>query len=187
MAQDLTGMTFFRLTVVGLDSVKQVGKKRPRPEYMWRCRCLCGNERVVCSGHLRSGHNKSCGCWSTDRKRLSNPQQSQINVAYAQHKHAAKIRGLSSELTEEMWFQLVQQPCYYCGVTNSCEKKPDRRQQYGESFFCNGVDRVDNQMGYTEKNSVSCCQKCNFMKWKLDANTFVSQCRRISEYVSNIK
>lgn len=165
-----------------LHSVRRVGKKRPRPEYMWRCLCVCGNERIVCSGHLRSGHNKSCGCWSADRKRLSNPQQSQINVAYAQHRYAAKTRNLVTELSFEVWLQLVCQPCYYCGAYNTCEKKPDPRYNYGESFYCNGVDRIDNDKGYTQDNSVSCCVMCNFMKWKLSAPMFLDQCKRIVDY-----
>jgi hypothetical protein len=28
----------------------------------WKCRCDCGNEKVVPSRELRSGHSKSCGC-----------------------------------------------------------------------------------------------------------------------------
>ena len=30
--------------------------------YMWLCRCDCGNEIVVLSGNLLKGNTKSCGC-----------------------------------------------------------------------------------------------------------------------------
>ena len=29
---------------------------------MWKCRCDCGNEKIVYGGHLETGHTKSCGC-----------------------------------------------------------------------------------------------------------------------------
>lgn len=30
--------------------------------HLWRCRCKCGNEAVVCQSNLQGGHTKSCGC-----------------------------------------------------------------------------------------------------------------------------
>lgn len=29
----------------------------------WNCRCDCGAETIVASGHLRNGHTQSCGCF----------------------------------------------------------------------------------------------------------------------------
>ena len=50
--QDLTGQKFNRLTVV-----KYLSKSK------WLCKCDCGNETIVLTGHLKSGHTKSCGCY----------------------------------------------------------------------------------------------------------------------------
>ena len=54
-AIDLTGQRFGRLTVVersgSIDSFAA-----------WKCRCDCGNERIVDGGNLKQGHVKSCGC-----------------------------------------------------------------------------------------------------------------------------
>ena len=52
---DLTGQTFYSLTV--LERVENQGKK-----VMWKCKCECGKETVVCGTYLRNGHTKSCGC-----------------------------------------------------------------------------------------------------------------------------
>jgi hypothetical protein len=183
--EDFTGKKFNRLTVLGLHETRKVGQKRKINQYRWLCRCDCGNERIVPSCHLKSGHSQSCGCWREEQKRLADPQESQMNVAYAQHKYTASIRGLETNLTKQLWMSIVKQPCHYCGVIDSCEKKPDPRQNYGESFFCNGVDRIDNNQGYTLENSVPCCRKCNFMKWKLPASEFLDQCRKIVNYECN--
>ncbi len=52
---DLTGRTFGRLTV--LEPVKN-----KYGQASWRCRCGCGNETVVRTWDLTSGHVASCGC-----------------------------------------------------------------------------------------------------------------------------
>jgi hypothetical protein len=56
---DLTGHTFGQLTA--RDRVPRPGK-----EAFWRCICDCGNEAIVSSYKLRTGHTRSCGClWLT--------------------------------------------------------------------------------------------------------------------------
>ena len=53
--EDLTGLTFGRLTVIEYyDSIN--GRNH------WRCLCRCGEETIVPTTHLQSGHTKSCGC-----------------------------------------------------------------------------------------------------------------------------
>ena len=54
-AQDLTGKTYGRLTVLG--PAEDVNGRTA-----WRCRCDCGRETVVTSVHLKDGSTKSCGC-----------------------------------------------------------------------------------------------------------------------------
>lgn len=52
---DLTGQRFGMLTV--LEPAENIGSMTA-----WRCRCDCGKETVVMTGHLRSGQTTSCGC-----------------------------------------------------------------------------------------------------------------------------
>lgn len=54
--KDLTGMKFHRLTVIERASNTNAGQAR------WKCLCECGNQSIVASGKLLSGHTKSCGC-----------------------------------------------------------------------------------------------------------------------------
>lgn len=182
MAEDLTGKKFHRLTVVGLHSTKRVGKKRPRPEYMWSCQCECGEKRIVSSCHLRSGHNKSCGCLKTELQRKKEPNAAQIHAAWLAHKRGANQRGHINFLTKDEWYKITQQPCIYCGDKNTNQKKPDPRNQWGESFLYNGIDRLDNNGDYTFNNSVPCCGTCNYMKWRLTVDNFVNQCKKVVNY-----
>lgn len=57
---DLTGMNFGLLTVVGRgdDYISPKGNRRPR----WICKCECGGTTLAQSGTLLNGKTRSCGC-----------------------------------------------------------------------------------------------------------------------------
>lgn len=54
-AQDLTGQTFNKLTVI--ERVKS-----PNGNSRWLCQCACGKMMEAYAYKLRQGHTKSCGC-----------------------------------------------------------------------------------------------------------------------------
>lgn len=56
--EDLTGKTFFRLTVVKPVTVNRRTK--------WECKCSCGETKIVDGLELINGHVKSCGCLHKD-------------------------------------------------------------------------------------------------------------------------
>ena len=58
---NLLGQRFGRLIVI------ERAPNNPRHQAMWKCVCDCGKEVVVESGHLRSGHTQSCGCYGHQR------------------------------------------------------------------------------------------------------------------------
>lgn len=57
--KDRTNVKYGKLT-----AIEYLGKS------MWRCKCDCGNEKIVYGGHLESGHTKSCGCYRPPRENL---------------------------------------------------------------------------------------------------------------------
>ena len=67
--KDITGIDFDRLTVREFAGYSKAGRA------LWLCDCSCGNERVVRSDYLRSGHTQSCGCLRQERmKNKDNPR-----------------------------------------------------------------------------------------------------------------
>lgn len=58
---DLSGKNFGRLTAINRIEKDQDNTRK------WKCVCCCGNEVFVSTGHLMSGHTKSCGCYKRDR------------------------------------------------------------------------------------------------------------------------
>lgn len=57
---DLKGLVFDRLTVL------REGKRTPRGDTRWWCRCSCGAATLARTSHLRSGCSRSCGCLSRE-------------------------------------------------------------------------------------------------------------------------
>lgn len=52
---DLTGRVFTRWTVIGPSPARSA-------KTMWRCRCICGQEKEIETSSLRVGDSRSCGC-----------------------------------------------------------------------------------------------------------------------------
>lgn len=60
---DLTGKRFSRLVAISESGRTKGGM------VLWRCRCDCGNEKVVVGKDLKRGHTESCGCLRVERAR----------------------------------------------------------------------------------------------------------------------
>lgn len=95
-------------------------------------------------------------------------RKTNIYCAYSYYRRTADIREYDFELSDDVFCNLVSDDCYYCGY-------------YNNKYF-NGIDRMDNAIGYTEKNSVSCCEMCNMMKNTLNEPTFILMCAHIANY-----
>ena len=63
--KDLTGMRFGRLLVLSYEGTNQYKRS------MWKCRCDCGNEKVISSNCLKMGHTSSCGCLNKEKRMIS--------------------------------------------------------------------------------------------------------------------
>lgn len=61
------------------------------------------------------------------------------------------------DIVEKCYNSLIKEQCYLCGDLNGK----------------NGLDRVDNKIGYTENNVKSCCCICNVMKKATDLDIFL--------------
>lgn len=56
-------------------------------------------------------------------------------------------------------------------------KRGRRMGGYGE--FVNGIDRVDNSLGYVADNCVPCCEACNRAKLQMSSTDFINLANRI--------
>ena len=92
-----------------------------------------------------------------------------INSQYKIYIRSAGDKNLVFDLPQEIYTEKIKEPCYYCGET-------DKHKGF------NGIDRMNQQMGYIVDNCVSCCQMCNYMKKSLNENIFLQRVEHILVY-----
>jgi len=135
---------------------------------MWLYRCDCGKEKVTQGNHLRGGDTKSCGCLGGRKRRLPFGLANMRRLIRIYKRHA-KRRNLEWNLTEKQFAEITKKNCYYCGA------KPNNKVKtltaYGEYVY-NGLDRINNNKGYTIDNVVPCCITCNIAKNTLTIQEF---------------
>jgi hypothetical protein len=142
------------------------------------CVCDCGARKTVIATHLKNGNTKSCGCLVRRP-----PGESGFNTLLYRYRKKASARRLEFSLSVDDFRRLVTGACHYCGV-------PPKQEVYGTlgtskrraSFTYNGIDRSDNDIGYTIDNCVTCCGSCNMAKRNMPAGKFVEWIRRIYVY-----
>jgi hypothetical protein len=88
---------------------------------------------------------------------------------------SASTRNIDYELSSENTTELMKNVCFYCKDIN----------ENGEKYF-NGIDRIDNDVGYTIDNCVTCCKMCNVCKKNLALETFIGKVHHIISYIGLI-
>ena len=105
------------------------------------------------------------------------------NKLLASYRYRARRGGLIWNLADEQAIGLFQSNCYYCGCSPSNETKWETYTRY----IHNGIDRLDNDIGYVRTNCVPCCKECNYMKRTMLEEDFIGQCIRIAQHWSGVK
>ena len=100
------------------------------------------------------------------------------------YKYSAKRRNLDWNLTDEETRNLMVLPCYYCGKLPVLAS-PSIQKQLNGYFLANGLDRIDNQKGYTKDNIVPCCKYCNIAKSTLTIEEFQDHIKKIYKHFIN--
>jgi len=85
---------------------------------------------------------------------------------YTTYKHQAKRRGIDFVLSFEEFMTFWQKSCWYCH----------------NPIKTIGLDRVDNFLGYSIQNVVSCCKPCNDGKNCSLQNEYIERCKRIARF-----
>jgi hypothetical protein len=155
--EDLTGKKFGKLNV--LEFSHKVKKVR-----YWKCKCDCGNEKVINGFHLKRGKINSCGCL--------------IKEATRKMGLANKTHGLKHNILYKLWGSIKSRcnnentenyKMYGARGIKMCEEWSNDPLAFYNWAMNNGykkglqIDRIDNYKGYSPDNCrfVTCKENCN--------------------------
>lgn len=127
---------------------------------MVRCKS-CGIEIVK-----NSQHNTCSGCVKDH-----NYHNHSMLGKYRQYKHGAVRRGYEWGISIEAFAAFWNTSCSYCGG----------------AIDGVGIDRKDNTLGYTEGNSVPCCEMCNRLKMAYHLDEWVAHMKKILTNLGEVK
>lgn len=195
---DITGMKFNYLTVI--EKVKEISSSGAN----WICRCDCGNIKIVTTSNLKRNAIVSCGCMAYKHKIHANKKYEESYASFraksANYKALAKQRNINWELPIDNCISLLKSKCLYCNcepmndysviTRNRLRKDKEYRNIINENLYkikYNGIDRKDNNIGYTIENSAPCCTKCNTAKLNQDLESFKEWIERLINNYNNWK
>jgi|LakMenEpi03Aug12_release.lakeMendotaPanAssembly.Ray.scaffolds.fasta_scaffold246988_2 hypothetical protein len=149
---------------------------------------LCGKDKWMRNNILKRKRTISCGCalkdstkWNIKKEKNMTWQlekgESAFNNLYYQYARSAENRNLTFELSKKDFRVFTKSLCYYCG------REPYRvikgQGKSSGDYIYNGIDRIENDIGYIMSNVVSCCFDCNSSKRTLSQKDFFEHITRI--------
>lgn len=178
---DLFKKKFGMLTVINID--KERTSKSNKGLY-WKCLCDCGNITTVRRDSLLHGYTKSCGCYNkiAIRKLAGSIEKVVFAKIYRRYKYRANKRNLQFCLSVPDIENIITKACFYCGSVPSNFLTRRLHKKDPEIYLFNGIDRVNNPLGYTKENCVPCCWKCNSAKNSYTKEEFFSWIKNVYEY-----
>lgn len=177
------GKKFGRLTVLSVYPTKKY--------YQYNCKCDCGTLCSVYTFSILKGVSSSCGCLQREIASFSKTEpytslkkdgKSAANTMFLYYKSNAKKRGYNFDITLEHFLYLTKLNCNFCGNPPSKLYRPQKTRKNKTPYLCNGIDRLDNTIGYNITNCVSCCTDCNMGKGVKTKQGFLTWIERVYLY-----
>lgn len=173
----IPGMVFDKWTVLSVPYTKVNSKSTKTDSYV-DVGCRCGVKSVCMASSLIKGRSR--GCRSCARKRIRTDDQlkiTSINDIYRDYKDSARIRGYEFKLSIEEFREFIFKNCFYCNSIPANIKK----NKHTITMY-NGIDRLDNNIGYLRDNCLTCCSICNTMKLDYPATDFLEHMKKIFKF-----
>lgn len=115
------------------------------------------------------------------RRRSSSSEEINFRHLYRQYKRSALKRSLKFRLTPKRFRELSKSNCLFCGSPPTRSHKMSTKYKTGYVF--NGIDRLDNKVGYIDGNCAPCCWQCNLSKASHSLEDFLLYINRIYNHV----
>lgn len=109
--------------------------------------------------------------------KISIKRKDSVGETLCYYRRNARNRNIPFELTTAQFYSLTKECCFYCGVVPSTVTK---------NYVHNGIDRLKSNLGYTAKNSVPCCKRCNIAKASMGVDEFKKHIENIFNNWANM-
>ena len=140
---DLTGQRFGRLTVI-----ERAGTHNGHAS--WKCKCICGREKITDSGSLRNGRTTSCGCYHNEMV---------SNLTRSHEKCNTRLYNIYNNMKQRCTNAKSKHFANYGGRgITICDEWLNSFEAFHEWAMANGyadnlsIDRIDNDKGYSPTN-----------------------------------
>lgn len=115
---------------------------------------------------------------------------------FASYRAGARRRKFDFQLDIQQFVEIISRPCTYCnrpprdfniylknnGTRKSSHLSTTQRGVDKAWIKANGIDRIENNIGYTLDNSISCCSVCNMMKHSMNVVHFIAHIEQIHKH-----
>lgn len=178
-AKDYTGITFSKVKVNGLSR-----RDRKSKVTYWDCTCLiCEKSFEKSTGSITDSINSNrftcCGCTYYKKPDIESAYKEMFRRYKKGHSYRKKKQNKEEynfELTYEDFREIISKPCTYCGLESDVYNVREWK------LYCNGIDRIDSDKGYTKDNITTCCKVCNRAKNKMSLEEWNTWLDRISKF-----
>lgn len=174
--------------VVGLKlKTWTVEAELPGPDRKLKVVCECGYVTFPPAHRFFGAARQKYGCQRCSPKvrraenhpRFQGPGHAGINYYLRTLRKNASARGLELALTDDQALAISKMDCTFCG------EPPTKPWGWSRSgiVLLNGIDRWDNDVGYTTENALPCCHFCNYAKRTLSGQEFMQRIERFFQWV----
>lgn len=165
---EMTGIRFGRLVVLGRAASRPQGGGIAR----WICQCDCGAIIDLPGASLRTGRNKSCGCFRRDRAgqlyhKHGKSKTPEYMMFYDARKRAQKLDLPFSIIPEDISIPVI---CPVLGIELTFDGPRDTRPS---------LDRINPRDGYVPNN----IQVISFRANRIKSDASADELRRVLAYV----
>jgi len=156
-----------------------------KDNYILTCSCdnmSKGSASFVDSKVKSLRENGFTACSKCSRKyfKQAKTKDQKLKRVYSKYKKSAKTRNLEFLLTLEECLNLFKSRCYYC---NDLPENIETTYQ----IEYQGIDRIDNNMGYISDNVIPCYAFCNYAKHYHSQEKFLEKVEKIHKNVQRLK
>lgn len=164
-----------------VDGPLRISNNNEKSYVKWKLKCPnCKTEEWKFSNTLLGKKHPCKQCYDKSMRR--NDEWPAIKKSFISIKSNARSRNIDFSISENEYFDIAKENCFYCGIPPA-EKLPPKEWQ--PSAWVHGLDRVDNSKGYRVENCVSCCYQCNWAKRDLSLSEWEKWISRLLEKRKN--